>query len=314
LCHSEVKGHSLENIIFNGSSCSVIYGNDVHNVTGQSEKQKYSVNNYIESNCKVKKALYINNLIWFTRASKNQLPHFETNILGADITWQDFLDKISFLANTGSFLPVQTFRNRNYLFQVKDVFSKRLQASKIDRKKFEAITKVKLQDQQYLNKFGQQILVIRGLGGTGKTVQLWSIAYKTYNDLGFRAIILTYNKALVADVSRLLSIYGIKDAISSKSIAIKTIHSFMNDWLVALGFLKHESTDYLDRYEEYKNEVLEFLDKKVISSHDKNSCIADNSRKLCWDLILVDESIGQKTKKNFYFKYMDLKKLSLPMA
>ena len=45
----EVKGHSRDSIQFEGATCEVKYNNSWHNVSDQSEGQKYSAKSYIEN-------------------------------------------------------------------------------------------------------------------------------------------------------------------------------------------------------------------------------------------------------------------------
>ena len=63
----EVKGHSTDAVRFDGNRCIVKYNNSEHDVTTQSENQKYSVTNYIKKNSKTSSSPYISNLIWLER-------------------------------------------------------------------------------------------------------------------------------------------------------------------------------------------------------------------------------------------------------
>ena len=96
--------------------------------------------------------------------------------------------------------------------------------------------------------------------------------------MGLRILFLTYNKALVADLGRLVALLGAKDSLASQSISTKTIHSFMNDWLVALGELSRGDTDFLEKYEEYKSNALEYI--QILESHELPNFKNKNSRDL----------------------------------
>ena len=272
----EVKGHNPESVRFNGANCSVTYNGERHDVSSQSEKQKHSVRKYIERNSKNGRAPWITNLIWLTRLPKSAIPVIESNILGSDSTWVDFVEAISLLQGTNNRAILQTFSARSYLFEVSSIFSRRIEASKIDRKRLEVITKSVLDRsrQQYAAKIGQQLLIFRGRGGTGKTVRLIRIAYQAYDESGLRVLLLTYNKALVSDLRRLLALLGVQDAIGEGSIAVKTIHSFMYEWLLALGVLQQSQNDFLSNYEKYKAEALGLLKGGALSSEDFESAKA----------------------------------------
>ncbi|MCI0562633.1 MAG: AAA family ATPase, partial [Nitrososphaera sp.] len=210
----------------------------------------------------------------------------------ADLTWEIFVEKISLLQGTRNQGSVQSFSSRKYYSEVSSIFSRRIEASKIDRKRLEAITKRVLDrsKQQYAGKLGQQLLVYRGRGGTGKTVRLIQTAYQAYDESGMRVLLLTYNKALVSDLRRLLALLGIQDAIGEGSIAVKTIHSFMHEWLVSLGVIRQGQSDFIANYEKYKEEALVLLRGGALDSSDFARAKATHSRSLSWDLVLIDES------------------------
>lgn len=290
----EMKNHSPEDVRFEGSQCSVIYNGERHNVTNQSEKQKYSVMNYIEKNSYGKfNAPWIVNLILLNRVNSSYIPNIDTNILGMDVTWEHMLEIVAMLASAGKTgNNIETFTSRKYLHNVLSIFAKRLEVSKLDRKRLELLTKSVLDrtKQQYAEKLGKQLLIFRGRGGTGKTVRLIQIAYQAYDALGMRILLLTYNKALVADLKRLLTLMHVKDAIGEGSISIKTIHSFMHDWLTALGVIKNNQNNFINNYEQYKQEAISLLKVGAISPKDIDNARSTASRKLLWDLILIDES------------------------
>jgi len=288
----EIKGHQPEDVIFDGPKCSVFYNKQRHDVTNQSEKQKYSLKQYIEKNQTTPKAPRIINLIWLTRVNNATLPAADSNILGMDLSWPQFMKTAALLTGTGRNGKVETFSSRSWMSRVSSIFSKQIQASKIDRKRLEAVTKSVLDrsKQQYAEKLGKQLLIFKGRGGTGKTVRLIRMAYQTYSEMGWRILLLTYNKALVADIRRLFTLLGVKEAIGDGSISIKTIHSFIYEWLLALGVIRHGQGDFLNKYEIHKSETIEMLKAEAISPGDLENARAKASRDLAWDLILIDES------------------------
>lgn len=288
----EVKGHSPESVIFDGARCSVLYNGEKHDVTLQSEKQIHSVKKYIERNPRTPKAPWIINLIWLTRVNSASIPKVESNILGMDASWQNFVESAAMLAGSSPDGVVKTFSSRDWMTSVMSIFSKRLRVSKIDRKRLEAITKSVLDrtKQQYAEKLGEQLLIFKGRGGTGKTVQLIRIAYQAYDELGLRVLLLTYNKALVADLKRLFTLLGVKQGIGEGGMAIKTIHSFMYEWLLALDVIQPRQPDFLMNYEIHKKEALDLLKAEALSPNDLANARAKASRDLTWDIVLIDES------------------------
>jgi len=285
----EVKSHSGEDVRFEGAKCIVKYNGQDHDVTHQSEEQKYSVLNYIKKNNRNKRSPYINNLIWLTSVSKTQLPKALNNIVGMDSEWEEFCSTLSSLNNNK---PLTSFSSKNYLQSICEIFSRRLKPSKIDRKRLEAITKSILDrtQQQYAEKLGKQLLIYRGRGGTGKTVRLIRTAYQAYNEMGFRVVLLTYNRALVADLRRLLALLGVKDAVGRGSMSIKTIQSFTHEWLSQLGVISKQQPNFLKEYDKFMETALKYIRDGLLSNDDISLAKTTASKNLAWDLILIDES------------------------
>jgi hypothetical protein len=287
----EVKKHSASGISFKGPKCYVEYRGKPHNVSDQSEKQKYSLSSYIRKNSINGHSPWVTNVIWLRDLPKSELPKAASNILGSDASWQDFLDKISFLNGEKKHAPLLAFNSDGMYREILRTLTFEMEPSKIDRKRMEAITKeIISKETQYFKKMGQQLLIFRGRGGTGKTMRLLNIAHKMYSKYGYRVLILTYNKALVADLKRLLALLKIRNSIAGKSIYIKSIYSFMYAWLVALGVMKKGADDFIINYAKYKAVARDYLKEDAIQQADINTAIADNSKELEWDLIIVDEA------------------------
>ena len=101
---------------------------------------------------------------------------------------------------------------------------------------------------------GKKQIVFHGHGGTGKTMVLLQVANTACSE-GDRVLILTYNKALVADLRRLMSLAGVSDDIASGTIKVQTVHSFFSILLKDAGIIKHQKEDFYENY--FTN--LEFL-------------------------------------------------------
>ncbi len=93
--------------------------------------------------------------------------------------------------------------------------------------KLDAFSKSRKDLPQYYDSPGNELLILKGGAGTGKTLKILNIAKELY-DGGNRCLILTYNRALVSDINRLLDLNNINAKPLSKTIEIKTIHSFLN--------------------------------------------------------------------------------------
>lgn len=300
----EVKGHSSQNVRFRGNQVEVRYNNKWHDASDQSEKQQRSVRGYLERNSALGKPPYVVNLVWLRNVPKQELPSGEHNILGSNSTWKDFVRCVAiaqrpFKNDKTDRYEITALSARNFAERVASPFSERMQPSKLDRTKMERVTEKVLSGQQYEEKLGDQLLIFRGRGGTGKTVRLLRLAHDLYQR-GERVLILTYNLALVADIKRLLALMGISDEVANKAIEIRTVHSFLYRLLDqdGLGVLPRGCSDFLEdgRYEHYKSQALELVSgipaDEVMSLASNEMSLASNETKkaFTWDYILVDES------------------------
>lgn len=100
------------------------------------------------------------------------------------------------------------------------------EVGELTKQKLDAIVTTRKDLPKYHDAVGKELLVLRGGAGTGKTIKLLQLAKELY-DSGNRCLILTYNRALVQDIARLLSLISISDKPCDPTIEIKTIHSFL---------------------------------------------------------------------------------------
>lgn len=229
----EVKSHSVDSgsISFRGNEVIVYRDGREENASEQSEGQQIALRSYL--NRQGKKAPYVNNLIWLRNVPQRYLPNSTHNIIGADATWTTFLQKVGELRQSSHIKNgwnVIHATNRNRIMELLDAadeFIRELKPSRLDRKKMDEICRRELKDQQYRDKFGQQLLIFRGRGGTGKTVKLLKIAHDLFRDKNARVLILTYNRALASDIERVLDLLNISEGIYTPGISIMTIHSFL---------------------------------------------------------------------------------------
>lgn len=290
----EIKRHGPEDVIFEGNKCFVTMMGETHNVTMQSDEQIWSLQKYLSKHSYGKCSPYIDNLIWLTETPKELIPSKCVNILGSDSNWQDFLNALD-NSTRSSRDEYQAFPSRQFEF-FREIAVKEIIATKIDRKKLKTITKAKLdaEEQQYASEFGEKTIAFRGRGGTGKTVRLLQIAYQLWNERQARILILTYNRALRSDIERILILMGIKGTVGTKSLAIRSIYSFMGHWFHAfedvLPASEQDSNGDFANYEPSKKMILGYLKDGLITPGDIADAKRDKSLELLWDYVFIDES------------------------
>ncbi len=290
----EVKDHSEEGIWFVGNTVRVRYeDNAAHNATEQADGQQLALRKYLLKHGA--KAPYIVDLIWLRNFPEHKLHNME-NVLGREANWNTFLRKIYDKGPepvpTGKYqkLVVGGLASGGGAAKVYEVLAKtRPPATPLDRKKIDDISKRQVRDQKYGEKLGKQLLIFRGRGGAGKTVTLLRLANQLYQEDGKSTLLLTYNKALVTDIRRLLGLMGINQGPADRSIEIRTVHSFMGKVLSKCEICE-EDPNFYDNYEHYLEELSEYLREGAINEADIEEIKREDPDSFDWDYIMVDEA------------------------
>lgn len=275
----EVKDHPPEKLQFRGPKVFVKYKDRIEDASEQAEQQKYSAKSYIFKH-KIAPP-FITSLIFLTNCPSELLPQCRSNILGGDFTAatlaQIFYETNEYRLKHGTAL-VSAFAQRggDTYVEVANLFTKKLEATALDRKKIELIT-ARAFDQKYAtDDLGKQLLVFSGPGGTGKTVNLLQLAYFVYRNQDAKVLILTYNLALVADIRRMLAIMNMTDDVATPKVKISSVHSFFYWMMVDVEIQTRGNSRFLLDYEKLKTKLLDVLAKQ-------------NDALEPWDYVFVDE-------------------------
>lgn len=138
----------------------------------------------------------------------------------------------------------------------------------------------------------QRMIVLRGPGGTGKTIKLLQFGWDEYRKNDASVLFLTYNRALVSTIGRTLNLMGIKKKDDERgSIKPMSHMSFFVSIMMKFSFwgeqenmLIKENKQLLEKiYIEKLHEVRSFLASGAASKYDVPKEL------LMYDLILVDE-------------------------
>lgn len=328
----EIKDHDSRNIKFQGTQTLVKYNNSKHeekwhDATYQSEQQKYSLKNFLEG--QLGYSPYISNLIWLRNIEISNLPSYTNNLLPSNCNFTTILEKAC-AVNQPLFYPYKghgyfscTDQEKKSDFaklkqtrvdeinEIFDLFTKvENNLGKLTREKLEKITKqALLKDQKYAQAIGKKLVIIRGRAGTGKTIKLLHIAYDLYNKYEQRCLILTYNKALVSDLRRMVALAQVETGIGKKAINIRTIHKFIRVLMIGFGILNDRNKDdFLDKYGEFKTELINYIKNELITKSDIQDLMKSRHHEVVWDTILIDE--GQdfpEDEKEILFTIFDPK-------
>lgn len=295
----EVKAHREESVIFEGNKVFVRYSGGLRkDATEQSFKQQFSVIEYLKKNLNFKPP-FVRNLIWLTSYPSSSLPRSPThNVLGSGSRWVDFLATIAGLEEEWLSKPkvniVQAFpqaKQDQLINEVIEVFTKKVVSTPLDRLRVERITRRILDDQKFGKKLGEQLLIFRGRGGTGKTIRLIRLAYEIFEDRSARTLLLTYNLSLVSDIKRTLSIIGVPADSDGPVMRVVSVQKFMLDLMVDAGIIPKITDDALVRYESLLQELFQLV--AAFEEGDEPD----------YDFVLIDEAQDwPETERDIVFK------------
>lgn len=293
----EVKSHDANGVKFNDKVASVRYPRGWECVTEKAFKQVFELKTYLERSGF--SPPYIQDLVFFSGLTESDLPQRPHNCFGIDAGFEKILNIAGQVSQpvakdryaTISFGPSQKFTS--ILAPDAQVLST-LEPTPIDRRKMDRIIKSAV-PQEWLEDIGTKQVVMRGRGGVGKTVMLLQMAYRAFDSKGMRSLLLTYNKALVADMRRTMALLGVPRQIEKGGISIETVHAFVARLMRELGILNTD-TRFLENYEKHKEALLEYLRSGAVSKDDLAALIEEQADAFSWDIIFVDE--GQDWPSN----------------
>lgn len=242
----ELKKHYLQDINIGAmNNILVTYNGKKHDVTYQSERQKYSLVRYLKNSDEVGKSVWVSNFIWLKNVTKQELLPLtngkEHNILPSEfgIDWLFMLmlsqSKPYEITQTGfPYWAFQSWKTSEVEFgnieKALDLFETvKKNVGSISRSHFERMSKRILKEQKFAEAIldssdkGGKFVIIQGKAGTGKTVKLLNIACDLCLNYQKRCLILTYNFTLVADIRRTLTFAHIPDGVGRESVRILSL-------------------------------------------------------------------------------------------
>lgn len=299
----EIKSHSADGILRQGTDWFVKYSMRNHNATKQSNEQKISLMRFFENTLQTN--VFVTNLIWFTEITRAELnallsvggKRIKTNVFCREtsfkeiiqlILWQKQPFKSGYKYIFNSLLDgtdVSKVQKALHFFEDEKKIS-----GELTRKKVEMITNSDFQSKIIITNDKDNIAIYRGRAGTGKTIGLIQSAIKLVDDEQVRVVILTYNKVLVSDIRRLFALANLPDMFDVKCVAIKTMHSFFYRLInKTLYDGKLYGDTFISGYDKYLSELIDFIGKDF-EANDMVKEICRMDPELDWDYLCIDEA------------------------
>ncbi len=298
-----------------GTTLAVKYDTGWSDATTQSEEQKYSLIDFF--NDRLGYTPYVYNFIWLCNLNQNNIKQLTNssvnNYLPNDFTIEYLLEQACIQRppfqlsgkDFVSFSSIAKDKDSDPILIQKcfDIFEKvKLAVGELTRKKIEYITNQILNTQQYVKAIGNELVVISGRAGTGKTIKILRIACDLALNRGKRCLILTYNHALASDIQRMLALIEIPDSVDGHTVNIMTLHKFFYELILGFGISTESKTekeklrnrkyieDYISNYEKYLELLTEYINTGLIEDKDIQDLMLSRYDTVNWDYVLIDES------------------------
>lgn len=297
----EVKGHDISGILVNGTDFYVKYGAKTHCVTDQSNKQKIAAKNFFERT--LMDSPFVTNVIWFTQTTPGDIKKLlanngrtmPSNVLGRDFDFKELVQLLIWQKPPHKKWDTYIFdsnHNSNSLQTIKNamsLFSKtKAHMGEMTRRRIEQLTNKAFQADALIDAQGK-VSIYRGRAGTGKTVGLLQTAIHLVDEKQARVLMLTYNKALVSDIRRLLALAELPDMFEENCLHINTMHSyFFQRTNTVLYNGRMRGNKFLEKYDSILKELLSFMNDNDTVEMVKEICASDSI--LDWDYVLIDEA------------------------
>lgn len=290
----EAKSHDATGVRFEDKVASVCYHRGGHavweSVTEKNRLQMFEVKRYLSDHGVDR--IYVQDLIFFSGLREGDLPHRPHNCFGMDASFERILNILGQVSS-----PLHQKRDALISFGSDETFAallaptfplfQTIEPTPLDRRRMDRIVKTSL-PEAWLDDLGKRQVIVRGRGGVGKTVILLQMAYRAFDRTHMRSLVLTYNKALVADMRRTMALLGVPRSVENGGISIDTVHAFIGRLMHRLG-LTDDYARFLETYEERKDLLLEYLQSKTVSAKDIAEVIQRHPTEFLWDAVFVDE-------------------------
>lgn len=297
----EAKSHDPNGVRFDDKVASVRYGRGKRSVwesaTEKNRHQMFEFKRYLADHGV--KRVYVQDLIYFSGLRESNFPVRPHNCFGVDASFERILNILGQIS-----APQHNKRDATISFGGDEIFEtilspefpllQTLEPTPLDRTRMDRIVKAAL-PETWLDDLGRNQIIVRGRGGVGKTVILLQMAYRAFDREQMRSLVLTYNKALVADMRRTMALLGVPRSIEKGGISIDTVHAFIGRLMHGLGIIQHYE-GFLDAYEENKDLFLKYIRSTTVSQSDIDDLIGHSPEDYLWDNVFVDE--GQDWPSN----------------
>lgn len=292
----EVKSHDQRGIRFEGPKALVRYTRGAttgwHDASAQSLKQAHSMRAYLQDSGVG--GGYVANLVLFDSLEEADLPRRPHNFLAGRIHGRQLLTALCEVEKPwwpeGAAAAVLSCGKSGIAERVLTLpIFRALEPSPLDRRRMDRIAKRRDLNPAWYAELGQKQLILRGRGGTGKTVALLQLANYQFEKNGARTLILTYNLALAADMRRIMALVRIPTTIEDGGVRVESVMAYVGRLLRLFGVVLEDS-DFLSDYPRMCKDLADGFRRGHFSSREIAELLEEDAERCSYDLVMVDEA------------------------
>lgn len=292
----ELKKHNTtESISIRNGNLFVKQTDGFKDASDQSFKQVHPLKNFLAEKLMITNVEVprITNLIWLYKWGDNKLEGYEDveNLILGKINFDALLEQLCRLNapveysnnpgnyNYGSISESIRLKMSNFLEDRRK--EKAIGIGLISRNKLNNIIRkdIDVEHSSYFKNVGEQLIILKGKPGTGKTIHLANLAYHA-KELEYTPLILTFNRALSQDIDRLMEYSGFGGLIQ-----INTLHKFFTGISKNIGLI--ETTSGIFENNNYINLLAQLME---LIKDTKSELEIRKELGIDFDLIFVDEA------------------------
>ena len=303
-CTLEMKRHSFSLIKRKKQDVWVHYPNCDENASEQSRKAKFALKNYFDY--RIGRSPFITNFIWFWSLDENSIQLLDNgdglNILQSTFSIEDLfflsIDQKKPFYDFNTDRDVISSWNYSLYDEVVDLLNTNITLPEgLTYNKINDLISLDIDNSKEYSEIGKKLTIISGRAGTGKTFTLLKYAISIAKERDACCLILTYNKALVSDIRRLLAFMRIPSGIRPNSVQILTMDSFFFKLCIETGIVdgRVNQEEFNLQYEERLASLYQLID------HLENKS---------WNYVFIDEGQDWSTRqKDILIRYFGAKNI-----
>ena len=276
----EVKDIDQKSLYLDGNNLMFRYPNNPNpkNITKQSSNQIWALQDTFRADPlhKNKVEPFVDNFIYL-RTSRFDKKIYD--VYGNDKSWKFIMNGIAAKCfrfgryrqdKENNRTVYSSFPSKDADYYYKTAYLPEYDFTPLDQKQMARISAIIPDAWGWKDLIGKKLFILKGVGGTGKTIRLLQLAFNIYSERNERVLLLTYNRALISNLQRIIALMGIsKMNEQGGNLRFLSVHQFMRMLLISYGFItKENSPFFIPNYEKHLKELSQHLKEKSLTKQE----------------------------------------------